>query len=633
MEQRLLDYYNRELHYIKDLGAEFARAYPKVAARLGMHGVDVADPYVERLLEGFSFLTARIQMKMDAEFPRFSQRLLEIVHPQYLAPTPSMGIVEISPNASEGNLAGGFTLPRGTALRARVAPGEQTPCEFRTGHDVTLWPLRVAEAELTGVPPDLPLAQMGLAGRQASLRAALRLRLETTGGVPLKDLAVDRLEFFLAAQETAASRLLELLLSHTRAVLCHDAARPMRWVRRLPADSLRHEGLDDHQALLPCDARVFQGYRLLQEYFAFPARCLFFSIGGLADALRGTLRQQAADERQAFELTLLLDRHDPELENGVDARHFALHCTPIVNLFVKHADRIPVTPRTHEYHLVVDRTRPLDYEVYSVERVIGHLAAERAQQEFRPFYGSLGSDEEDYGAYYSVRREARLLSDSARRNGPRTGYIGSEVHLSLVDQREAPYPDGLRHLSVEAVCTNRDLALLLPHGSGSDFSLKVSAPVAAIKLVRDLSRPRPPLAENEIAWRLISHLGLNYLALTETDPEEGAQAIRELLQLYAARADAAMRKQIHGVRRVAVEPAYRRLPEAGPIIYGRGVKITLEVDENAFSGGSPYVLGAVLERFLSRHVAINTFTETVLRSLQRGDISHWQPRMGRRTVA
>lgn len=633
MDDRLLDYYNRELVYLRELGAEFAQAHPKVAGRLGMHATEVADPYVERLLEGFSFLTARIHMKMDAEFPRFSQRLLEVVYPGYLAPTPAMAIVQFSPSMNEGTLAGGFELPRGTLLRGRVARGEQTPCDFTTGHALRLWPLQVTQAEFTAAPQDLPLARLGLAGRAARVLSALRIRIEVGGGQRLEDLDLDQLVFHLNGQDLQMQRLLEVLMGHTVAVLGHDTARPVAWINRLPPDAVRHEGFADEQALLPADARVFQGYRLLQEYFAFAQRYLFFSINGLKQGLRTPAPPQGAQrETRAFDLTLLFSMAAPELEGAISAANLALHCVPVINLFPKRADRVAVTPRTSEYHVVIDRSRPLDYEVYGVTRVAGHASAQRQEQEFRPFYGSLGSDPDDYGAYFSVRREPRLVSDIAQRNGTRSGYIGSEVFLSLVDRQEAPFSGDLRHLTLETLCTNRDLALLLPLGSETDMTLRVSAPVRAVKVLHGPTRPRAALAENAATWHLISHLGLNYLSLTDLDAEQGAQTLREMLHVYGNLAEPAVRRHISGLRHVSATPVHHRLPVPGPIVHGRGVRIALQVDETAFSGISPYLFGAVLEQFFARHVSINLMSELVLSTLQRGEIARYKPRMGRRPV-
>ncbi len=638
MEPRFLDYYNRELAYIREMGKEFADNYPKIAGRLGMNGIEVADPYVERLLEGFSFLTARIHMKMDAEFPQFSQRLLEVVYPNYLAPTPSMAIAQISPSMNEGSLAKGFVLPKGTIMRGKTPKTEPTACDFATGHKVTLWPLEVASAELSGVPPDLPLKRMNLNTRNQPVRSSLRIRLEIKGGVKLHDFKLDQLVFHLNGQDIHMQRLLELVMGHTITVLCHDVDKPVSWVNRINVNDIRHEGFEADQALLPAESRIFQGYRIIQEYFAFPARFMFFSVNNMQKALKlppdvaeRSRNAPPGKEARAFELTFLFDKDMPELEGNITAENLALHCTPVINLFPKNADRINIAPNIHEYHLVVDRVRPLDYEVYNAGRIMGFSNdSAQSEKEFRPFFGSLGSDTDDYGAYYSLRREPRLMSDIASRNGARTGYIGSEVFISLVDKHQAPFSEDLRHLSLNVLCTNRDLPMLMPVGQQDDLMLRISAPIGGIRVLRGPSRPRPALAQGAYAWHLISHLGLNYLSLIDLDTEKGAQTLREMLKIYANIADPAVARQINGVRHVRVEPVHHRLPVPGPIVFGRGARIHLEVDEGAFSGVSPYLFGAVLEQFFARHVSINMMSELVLSTLQHGELARWKPRMGSR---
>ena len=623
MDPRLLDYYNRELAYLRDLGSEFADQFPKVAARLGMKGIEVADPYVERVLEGVAFLGARVQLKMDAEFPRFSQRLLGVVYPSYLAPTPATAIVRFAPKLAEASLAAGYLLPRGTTLHAQIAKGEQTACEFRSAHAVTLWPLEIVEATLTGAPSDLPVNRLPT-GR--TVRGAIRLRLRTTGAVPLPQLSLDRLTVFLAGTDDVAFRLHELLLVHACGVLVCGSERPLTWSRFLPPSAVVGEGLDEAQALFPYEQRSFQGYRLLHEYFAFPPRYLFWSVTGLQLALQG-------GSGDTFDVVVLLDRAAADLERIVDVKQFALFCTPAVNLLSRRSDRLPVGPGQFEHHVVMDRARPLDFEVYSITAVEGHAASDSEPQQFRPFYRVLSGDDRGAGRYYSMRREPRLLSDRARRQGPRTGYIGSEVFLSLVDQTEAPHRGDLRQLTVQAVCTNRDLPLIMPLGGRTDFTLITSAPVESINVLRGPSRPAPSPAEQEITWRLISQLGLNYLTLTELDREKGAASLRRLLELYSGLADPQTARQIDGVQGLSLRPVTRRLPRPGPLVFGRGIELTLTIDEDPFAGAGAFLLGLVLESFFARHVSLNTFTETVLHSVQRGEIARWTPRPGERPVA
>ena len=629
MDPRMLRYYGQELQYIREMGAEFAAQFPKVAARLGLEATEVADPYVERLLEGFSFLSARVRLKLDAEFPRFTQHLLEMVYPHYFAPTPSMVIAQFVPAMTEGALAAGFSVPRGTMLRGQIPRGEATACQFRTAHDVTLWPVGIADASYVPLAPDLPLNALPLA---EPVRGVLRLRLRAAASLTFEQIALDRLNLYLAGSDEVALKLYELLLGSGLGVLVAPPARPLPWFEWLGREAIQPVGFAANQALIPYGSRSFSGYRLLHEFFAFPESFRFAELVGL----RKALARHGGDE---IELVVPLARGDATLGPLVDRAGFALYCTPAINLVSKHADRIHVSDQQAEHHVVVDRTKPMDFEVYAVERLTGYGDGVEAEQEFRPFYASVDSDWAGPArSYFTVRREPRALSEAQRRDGTRTSYVGGEVFLSLVDPREVPYSGKLRQLAVNLLVTNRDLPLLMPVGSDADFSLAISAPVEGVRCLRGPSRPRPAIIEGEMAWRLINHLSLNYLTVTDLDETQGAAALRELLELYADLADADVvdavsRRQAQAVRRVAVVPRTRRLSVPGPIVFARGLEIRLTVEEAGFAGASAFLLGAVLEQFLGRLASMNTFTELVLVSETRGEIKRWPPRMAARPLA
>lgn len=624
MNPQLVEYYNQELAYLRELGAEFAAAFPKVAGRLSLRETEVADPYVERLLEGFSFLSARIRMKMDAEFPRLSQRLLEMVCPHYLAPTPAMVVVCMEPSDHEGRLAQGYCLPAGSLIRSRRTSDQQLACDFRTGHELMLWPVELHGARLGGPPLALPVARLNLPQEPAG---HLRLDLLSAGGVGWRQIALDRLDFFINASDALASRLQELLHGSLLGVVVHDPQDPSQVWAHLPPTALCAQGYEPEQALLPYSNRAFQGHRLLHEYFAFPARFRFFSIEGLAPALARAPGRELA-------ITLLLSRSEPSLEHQVDAQRFLLHCVPAVNLFERPTDRIHLATHVNEYHVVPDRARPRDFEVYSVTRVNGHDEGQSSEREFLPLYAAVHGLRSDEQAYFALRREPRLFSEQATRFGPRSRYLGSEVFISLVDQREAPFSDGLKQLSVRALCTNRDLPLLMGvNQAGGDFSTLESVPVASIRTVAGPSQPVASLAENEVTWRLISHLSLNYLALSDRSEEEGAATLRDLLGLYLALGDQGLAGQVAGLKSLALAPITRRLTQYPQMLYGRGVGVEVQVDEAPFAGVSPWPLMAVLERFLARHVGLNSFTELSLQSRQRGPIARWQVRPGHRPGA
>jgi type VI secretion system protein ImpG len=622
MDPRLLRHYNLELQHLREMGAEFAEQFPKIAARLGMNGLEVADPYVERLLEGFAFMAARVQLKLEAEFPRFTQALLEIVYPHYLAPTPSMVIAQVHPDLKEPNLASGKrTIPRGTTMRGVLSADDATACEFRTASDLTLWPLEIVSAAYFSFAPDLPLTQLPVAQR---IKGGVRIRLKTTAGLKFAQTAIDRLCFYLTGRDDVANALYELVLGSAVGVLVIPRT-PAASHTLLPAAAVRPVGFTDQEALLPVTLRSFQGYRLLQEYFTFPQRFRFFELAGLHPPV-------ARAETGEIELVVLFGRGDSTLESVVDGSNLALFCAPAVNLFARRADRIQVTDSGHEYHVVPDRTRPLDFEVYEVTEVVGHGVGAESEQQFLPFYTAFSSDEAHrQSAYFTTRREPRLVSSSQKRRGPRSSYIGTEVFLSLVDPAQAPFSGDLRQLSVHVLCTNRDLVLQMPMGVGkTDLALDVAAPVTAIRVISGPSRPYGPLADGAVAWRAINHLSLNYLSLVNSTPQQGASALRELLDLYAPGTDASARKQLEGIRSMTVKPVVRRLPSPGPLAFGRGLEIAVGVDEMAFEGASAYLLAAVLHRYFARYVTINSFTETVLRSESRGEVSRWAPEWGAR---
>jgi type VI secretion system protein ImpG len=622
MDPRLRDYYERELQYLHEMGAEFAQQHPKMAARLGMRGIDVADPYVERLLEGAGFLAARIHLRLDAEFPRFTQHLLEMVYPHYLAPTPAMLVAQLNPELTETNLAVGFTAPRGSLMHGIMGGDDTTACDFRTAHDITLWPLQVIESKYFSYAPDLPLSTLPMG---QSAKAGVRLKLRTTAGLNFSQIGLDRLRLYLSGRDDVARKLYELALASTIGIMVVPTQRPVPWSEFLHPTQLQRVGFADDEGLLPATWRSFQGYRLLQEYFSFPQRFLFLDIVGL----KGKVQRCTTDE---LEIVLLFGRGEPVLEKVVDVSNFSLFCTPAINLFSKRTG-IPVVDNTPEFHVVPDRTRPMDFEVYEVTSVSGHSVGADSEESFLPFYAAASTEPDSGAGYFTIRREPRMLSENQKRSETRPGYIGTEVFISLVDPGEGPYPADLRQVSVTMLCTNRDPSPHMRLGLGkTDFVLDAAAPVSSIRAIKGPSRPYSPLADGAISWRFISHLSLNYLSLMGNDPHQDAAALRELLELYAARGDPALARQIEGVQSVRVQPVTRRLPAPGLITFGRGLEIQLEVDELAFEGSSAFVLGSVLEEFFARHVSINSFTETALRSSRRGELMHWLPRWGERPI-
>ncbi|MBI3380509.1 MAG: type VI secretion system baseplate subunit TssF [Aquabacterium sp.] len=628
MDPGLLKLYNQELAHLREVGAEFAREFPKIASRLTMDGLEVADPYVERLLEGFAFMAARTQLKLDAEYPRFIQHLLETVYPNFLSPVPSMMVARLQPDLADPALAKGFTVPRHAVLSSEVARGQGTRCTFRTAHEVTMWPLELVNVQYFSHAPDLPLAQLPVA-RQ--VRGGLRLRLRVQGGLMAHQLPVDALSFYISAPDETALRLHELLTTATLGTwLPVDAAQARaQWAH---ADSLQQQGFDDDQALLPETLRGFSGHRMLQEFAAMPQRLMFVELS----QLRHRMQRIKGNE---FEVVILLSKGDAALESLVDAGSLSLYCTPAINLFPKRLDRIALTSSQVEHHVVPDRTRPQDFEVYSVEAITGYGTGRVAEQVFHPLYAAFHIEGSEHPAYYTVRREPRMLSQRQREQGTRSSYIGSEVFVSLVDPANAPYPEELRQLAVSAMVSNRDLPMLLPGAGQRDAStgsqawgLDATGPVKDVQCLRGPTPVVQRLVRGDVGWSLISQLTLNYLSIAGEDPQKAAAALPSLLSLHGPEGDAGWRKQVDSIRAVTARQVARRLPGPGRLAFGSGVQIDLELDDMGLQGTSIVLLGSVLEHFFARHAAINSFTETRLRTASRGLVMQWAPRMGQSAI-
>lgn len=622
MDPNILRYYERELQHVRAMGGEFAREHPKIAGRLGLDGIECADPYVERLLEGFAYLSARVQLKVDAEFPTFTQSLLQMVYPHYLAPTPSMAVVQFQPDLNEAGLAQGFKIPRGTMLRSIIGKDDRTPCEYRTANDTELWPLEVKECKY--FPSAAALAAIGVNELQG-VRAGLRLVMRATAGVPLSSLNMDRLTIHLSGADELPGKLYESIFGSSTGFIVRGSQSHERAIRCERA-SIQRAGFEDSEALIPYSRRSFQGYRLLQEYFSFPERFMFFS---LCDLRAGLQASRGSD----LEIIILFNRAVSALEGAVSAENFRLFCSPAINLVDRRADRIHLDGKQHEYQIMTDRTRPLEYEVYEVMRAEGFGSGSEPEVIFEPFYSSTGATWHGrHKAFYATRREQRVLSSQQRLRVARSSYIGSEVFVSLVDADHAPYSKNLRQLALQVACTNRHLPMQMSVGKGStDFTSDSGAPMLSIRCVAGPTKPRSSAAQGQHAWRLLSHLSLNYLSLVENSPREGAQALREMLLLYSDFTEVSQR-QIEGVRDIVARPTTGRLPASDRVSFVRGLDIQLNCEDAAFHGHSVFVLGAVLEEFFRRHVSLNSFTRLTLSTPNRGEVMRWPARLGQRPI-
>ena len=135
---------------------------------------------------------------------------------------------------------------------------------------------------------------------------------------------------------------------------------------------------------------------------------------------------------------------------------------------------------------------------------------------------------------------------------------------------------------------------------------------------------------DEPAWRLVSQLALNYLGLAV---EGGAtQPLRATLELYADRGDPGLARHARSIANVTARPVIERLPIAGPMCFGRGTEVTLEIDASQLAGHSQLLLSALLARLFARYAAVNAFVQTRTRLLQSHEEVPWPITVGNRSL-
>jgi len=597
----LLRAYWRELGYLRQMGASFAETYPKVAGRLEVGADGSPDPHVERLIESFAFLTARIQHNLDSEFPEIAVELLNILHPHYLNPVPSLAVALFEVDPQRGKITSGHVIPRHTPLFAQPEDGA-TICRFRTCYPVTLWPVEVTQASFESP------AQFEFLDSAADVASVLRLRVESRAG-SLAEMELDRLRFYLNGDRILVDALYELLFCQCLGVALLPEGDPQRRPVRLPAAAIQPVGFERGEEVLPYPEFSQPAYRLLQEYFTFPEKFLFADVAGLG----------RHGSENAFEILVLL-RRAPGAWMRVERDTFALGCTPIINLFQRTTEPIRLDHRRTEYPLVADARRERFTEIHSVTSVSSSSDPRSRARVYAPFYSfNHHMAERGHEAYWHARRTTSLRKDMP----------GSETMLSLVDLDFQPFLPPTETLYAHTLCTNRALAEQLM--AGALLQTDVAAPVSRIVA---LTKPTPqinPPSDGSTLWRLISHLSLNYLSFATG--EESLQALREILKLYSTSEHSSAQQQIQGIREMSLRKTVQRTGRDAWRGFCRGTEVTLVFDESLYVGGRAFLLGSVLNRFFGLYASVNSFTQLVIKSKQREGIwNRWPSRAGEQTV-
>lgn len=601
----ILDYYQRELAYLRHAGGRFAKMYPKVARRLELGPTESADPHVERLIESFAFMTAKLQKEVDDHFPRISSALLNVLYPQFTQPLPAMTMMRFEVDPGTGNLASGAFVPQGLSLFTESKDGEI--CRFRTCYDLTLWPLEITEAEV------IMTELTGLSGDHFQTTRLLRLRLQTLGD-DLEGLGIDQLRIYLHGESRIQYKLFELLFSQEPRIMLVPGSEEGegKGPYPLPSSSIAEVGFGEDESILPYPDNAHPAYRYLFEYFRFPQKFLFFDLKNL---------RRGVEQSQGYFDVYISIPNQLEISNtDVMAQNFLLGCTPAINLFSKTTEPFLIDHKSVEYRLVSDLRRERTTEIHSIKKVYGIKDHMSEPHQYHPYFSfDHQLMDTDHQTYWYARRVPTHRED----------LPGSDTHLTFVDFEFNPQDPPSETAYAEVWCTNRDLGNHIP--PEALFQAEEAVPAHRIVCLDKPTKQIPPPSEGQTQWRLISQLSLNHLSLSSED--QSLKALKEMIRLYSSAEQLGRAQDIDGIVSMRTSPIIRRLGREAWRGFIQGTKVSLEFDESLYSGGSAFLFASVLSRFFGLYVSMNAFTQLEITNTRfEGVWKKWPPVNGNQVL-
>ncbi len=579
-------YYQDELTYLRELGREFAAAYPAIAPMLAERG----DPDVERLLEGVAFLTGKIRQKLDDELPEVIHSVASLLFPHYLRQIPATSVVEFTP------------LPNVVRERLTVArnaevgsvPVDGVSCRFRTTQDVELVPLSVEDARLdTG----------------SQLTQSLRLELKVTGGAALSAINLKELRFYIHGERRLQDDVRLWIGAHVESVaLCSvDAAGRDTTVATLPARSIRLVGFNEDEALIPYPKTVYPGFRLLQEYFSLPQKFAFFDVSGLE-----ALPADKITDRFAI---IIQFRDSLPTQTRVAKENFRLFCSPVVNLFEHATDPIKPDPGKYEYIVRPSGATPNAHEIYSVENVVAIARRTSQRVEIPPFFAfhhELDADAAARAVFYQMHLRPAAIGD------------GVDLYLSFGSPQDVGTLPEFDVISVEAMCTNRRLAAQLKVGD-LRVPTATSPAVATFTNLTGVTAPLAPPTGRELQWRVLAHMAMSYRSITELEVLRAMVDIYNFHAIIDRQVARANQLRMNAIKSVKVRPT-DRLYRGAPV---RGVAAEIELDEGGFAGeGEMYLFASILNEMFASYVSLNSFTQLAVTGANTRVVYKWEPKSG-----
>lgn len=614
MSEQLLHYYNEQLSYLRKQGKAFAETHPKVAGNLSLGPGDVEDPMVARLLEGFAFLSGRVQYNIEQGNQSITENLLSLLYPHYDLPVPAFSIIQLQPS---DQLEQAHTIPIHSELRVPTSE-DDVFCEFRSCYETDLLPIGLSDIKWQrhfDVKPTKP---------NENIKTCFSLKLDCLHPeLTFKKLTNNKIRFFINLESHLAYSFYEALANNTEEITISYQGLDKEGVE-LTLDKLKFVGFDEKEAILPYPANSPKSYRILTEYFAYPQKFLFFDIVdlGLLD-IPGDLKSLC--------INVFLNSTDSKCEAAINDDSLLLNCCPIVNLFDEVAEPIHLNAQHAEYHVVpANKLSMRQAEVYSVKSMLVTTNVEGATTDIKatPYFGKKYTMLTDKQHLYWHRQQKKCWEiGEYHLPGTETYLIFSELNASLDDQ------DKSLIVTPKLLCTNRELTLEIPIGGDSpkfEFHPEKIEQVDSIHCISRISKPRYRKRNRDKQLELLTHISVSQLCYD--NHENSIDALKNTLSNYNIDTESDNPMIDKGIQDVKTKTITKRNPNSLKQGFCQGLEYTLTVDEQYFTENNMYLFANVLQYFLQQTCSINSFVQVVLETKQRGVVKRWKPMLGTKKI-
>ena len=591
-----LDRYNAELKILRESGSRFSKEHPQVASQLGLQAGSVTDPFVERLLEGIAFLSARVHSRLDREASEFASQALASLSPLFMRSTPGVVVLSFDPDFGSPEAFRAGALPKGSLVSSEF-PDQQQPVTWATTRDVRLWPLKLVDAQCVRGLASIPSV---MASALANAQALVKLDFSVEGGAKAGDLGKQSgsLSLSLAGDLPKAFELHRALVSDTTDLwlLAGEGAEAV--AHPLPLSSLKFEAVQPEASIFPDDVGALPGVRVLREYFACPQRFLSLELDVLAQVAK------LAPAVKRFSVVFKLKRTPSTLIGDVQVEQFRMFAVPCVNLYDKRFDPVPYEDSKTGQWMVVDRMRPMAHHVWSVDQVgvsmeDGVVLEAWSALNMGDFYSS------DTQARYSWRRETLDEGTGTKRdNGLDALGIYDEISVAITDPAYSLAQ--VHHIQVKGLVCDRGWRA----GSAVNarYQLEESKAVEKIECLWAASAPRPMPDANE-CWTALPHLGDNPLGQYSAKATDITDRIKDLLCLASVGSNAMDVQRSSSLRKVFATPVFMEAGRSSPMAWVRGQKVSIFVSSSDHPDKGAWLFGRVLAQALFESVYLNDGVE------------------------